>query len=265
MNCMNANSIYLLFGLAVSLVLTYFIIKRMGKSGCMTYGYVALLIVCINSMAIGSMFFMYSASHDIYSVITSGENYTSTVISFTSEVHYDSDDGSSYIMYTPTVRFITKDNRIIVRELDFSTSSMDVGDSYKVNYNAETDKVIVLGFTLAIKLVGAFIFCFIFSFLFVGIIMYAFNRDMKAYTALVSKIGFYFFVPFLMIGFNLLLIYGIFFGNTVPFWVTLLLIFFVFMLTLATFGYLKMMFLKGEPKMKQVSPGKWTGDWENKK
>ena len=262
---MNVNSIYLLFGLAVSLVLTFFIIKRMGKSGCMTYGYVALLIVSINSMAVGSMFFMYSASHDIYSVITSGENYTSTVISFTSEEHHDSDDGSSYTMYTPTVRFITQNNKVVVRELEFSTSRMNVGNTYKVNYNKETDKVITLGFNLAIKFIGAFIFFFIFSFLFVGVIMYAFNRDMKAYTALVSKIGFYFFIPFLMIGFNLLLIYGIFFGNTVPFWVTLLLIFFVFMLTLATFGYLKMMFLKGEPKLKQVGASKWVGDWKNKK
>jgi len=262
---MNVNSVYLLFGLAVSLVLTYFILKRMGKSGCMTFGYVALIIVCINSFAIGSMFFMYSTVNDIYSVITSGENYTSTVISFTSEEHHDSDDGSSYMMYTPTVRFITQNNKTVVRELDFSTSSMDIGDSYKVNYNTETNKVIVLGFTLVIKFIGAFIFFFVFSFLFVGVFLYAFNRDMKAYGSLISAIGFYFFIPFLMIGFNLLLIYGTFFGNTVPFWVTLLLLFFSVMLTLATFGYLKMMFLKGEPKLKQVGASKWVGDWKNKK
>lgn len=254
---MTINSVFLLSGFVISMVLSYFFVKRFGKSGCMTFGYISLVILSINSLAIGSLFFMYSASYDIYAVLTSGQNYTSTVVSFTSEVHYDSDDGSSYMMYTPTVRFITQNNEEVHRELDFSTSSMQVGDIYKVNYNKASGKVITLGFNLAIKFIGAFIFCFIFSFLCIGIIMYAFNFEMTSYKDLIAKVGLYFFIPFLMIGFNLLLIYGIFYGNTVPAWVTLMLVFFSVMLTLGTLGYFKMMFSANEPKTEKIGIKKW--------
>ncbi|WP_458627699.1 hypothetical protein [Winogradskyella sp. PC D3.3] len=262
---MSVNSVYLLFGVLVSLVLTYFFVKRLGKSGCMTFGYIGLVILSVNSLAIGSLFFMYSAGSDVYAVLTSGENYTSTVVSFTSEVHHDSDDGSSYMMYTPTVRFVTHDNELIQRELDFSASEMQIGDVYRVNYDKASDKVITLGFNLVIKFIGAFIFCIMFSFLCVGIVMYAFNFDMTGYKDTIAKVGLYFFIPFLMIGFNVLLIYGIFFGNTVPSWVTLLLVFFSVMLGLGTLGYFKMMFSNEEPKMKTIVSTKWHSDWKTKK
>ncbi|WP_299105041.1 DUF3592 domain-containing protein [uncultured Winogradskyella sp.] len=261
---MQIDSAYSLSFLAITILMVYFFVKRLGKAGCMTYGYMGLIIFCINLFTIFSLFFAYTISKEVYSVLTSGEKYNAVVISYTTETHYDSDDGSSYTMDTPTVRFTTDTGETIERELDFSTSDVTVGDEYKVNYNAETGSVITLGFTLIMKVVGAFIFSFIFTFLFIGIIMYSFGYEMEGYKNLIAKIGFNFFIPFLMIGFNALLIYGIFYGNEVPVWVTLMLGFFVFMLTLGILGYIKMMFSKGAPKMKRVSSNRWIGDWESK-
>lgn len=67
-----------------------------------------------------------------------------------------------------------------------------------------------------------------------------------------------------MIGFNALLIYGIFYGNDVPVWVTIMLMFFVFMLTLGVMGYLKMIFTKDTPKKKHSGSQKTIGSWERK-
>ena len=85
---------------------------------------------------------------------------------------------------------------------------------------------------------------------------------MEGYKTVVSKIGFVFFIPFLMIGFNALLMYGIFFGNSVPGFVTALLVFFSLALTLATWGYFKTIIVKGEPTMRRVGHNRWVGDWE---
>jgi hypothetical protein len=261
---MQIDSAYSLSFLAITILMVYFFVKRLGKAGCMTYGYMGLIIFCINLFTIFSLFFAYTISNEVYSVLTSGEKYNAVVISYTTETHYDSDDGSSYTMDTPTVRFTTELGETIERELDFSTSDITVGDEYNVNYNAETGSVITLGFTLIMKVVGAFIFSFIFTFLFIGIIMYSLGYDMEGYKTLIAKIGFNFFIPFLMIGFDALLVYGIFYGNDVPVWVTIMLMFFVFMLTLGIMGYLKMIFTKEAPKKKSNSSKRKVGTWERK-
>ena len=261
---MKLDPVYTISFLVVTLLMIHFFIKRLsGKKGCMTYGYIGLILFCINVFAIFSWVFMYSSTKDLYAIATSGQQYTATVISFTEEQHYDSEDNRYYTMYQPTVEFTTEAGNVIAKELDFSTSGLEVGDTYKVNYNEANDKVITLGFTLVMKLVGSFIFCFIFTLLLVGVIKFSSGHSMESYKAFASKIGFQFFIPFLMIGFNLLLIYGIFYGNEVPLFVTGLLIFFSVMLALGTLGYLKMIFTKGEPKMKRVGVNKWAGDWES--
>jgi len=168
-------------------------------------------------------------------------------------------------MYTPTVIFKTQKDSVLTKTLSFSTSNLEIGDTYRVNYNTNTGKVITLGFTLVMKFIGSFIFCLIFSFLFLGILLYTFGYSMSGYKTLVSKIGFYFLIPFFMIGFTCLMIYGILFGNDVPFWVTLVLIFFSFVLGLATLGYIKMLYIKGQPQLKRVRANKRVGDFKNRK
>lgn len=249
----------------LTILLTYFFVKRMDKKGCVTFAYAGAVIFCINLFAIFSWMFMVSSCQDIYKVISSGKQYTARVISYTAEEHYDSEDRRYYTMYKPTVRFNTESGAIITKQLNFSQSSVDVGDTYRINYNSATGAVITLGFIMIIQFVGAFIFCFILTFLVAGIIRYIMGWPMERYYTLISKVGFNFFVPFLMTGFDALLIYAIFYGNDVPGWVTALLVFFVIVLSLAIWGYIKMIFSKGTPVMHRTGPNRWSADWEEKK
>ena len=245
---MEIDSVYPISFLIVCILMTYFFVKRQGSSGCATYGFMGLIILSINMFTIFSWGFMLSTSLDLYKVMSSGKKYESKVISYTSEQRYDSEKRRHYTMYQPTVQFRTDSGEIIKTELDFSSSNINIGDSYSVNYDEDSGSVIALGFTLVIKTVGAFIFSVIFSFLFLGLVKYILGHNMDSYTALVTKVGLSFFVPFLMIGFDLLLIYAIFYGNDIPWYATAMLIFFVLVLTLAVFGYIKMLFTSGTPK-----------------
>lgn len=260
---MHIHPVYSWSFVLITVLLTYFFVKRMQRKGCITFAYVGAVIFCINLFAVFSWMFMVSSSRDLYKAASSGKSYTAKVISFTSEEHYDSDKGRSYTMYQPTVQFTTESGRVVDKELEFSTSDLELGDIYKVNYNETNGKVITLGFTLIIRLVGAFIFCFLLTFLVAGLLRYVLGWPMGNYYALISKIGFNFFVPFLMIGFDALLIYALFYGNEVPGWATALIVFFILVLSLAIVGYLKMIFTKGTPVMRRTGPGQWSGDWED--
>ncbi|RYE00071.1 MAG: hypothetical protein EOP54_01565 [Sphingobacteriales bacterium] len=249
----------------ISILLTYFFVKRMEAKGCITFAYVGAVIFCINLFALFSWMFMWTSCRDIYNVVSSGKQYTASVISYTSEEHYDSEDRRYYTMRKPTVQFRTESGAVIRKPLSFSKSSLEVGDTYKVNYNAATGEVITLGFIMIIKFAGSFIFCFILTFLVAGMIRYIIGWPMERYYTLISKIGFNFFVPLLMISFDALLIYALFYGNDIPGWATAILVFFIIVLTLAVWGYIKMIFSKGTPVMRRTGPGQWSGDREEKK
>ncbi|WP_158976263.1 hypothetical protein [Cellulophaga sp. L1A9] len=260
---MAIDPIYSVAFILATSIFTILVVKRLGsQSGCITYGYIGLILFSINIFFIFSGSIFISTVKDTFTILISGENYTATVSSYTSEEVYDSDSDEYETMYTPTVSFLTQYGQTIERELEFSTTDVKLGDTYKINYNKLNDKVITLGFTLFIKLAGTFIFCFIFTFLFVGELLYAFNKNMDKYYSMVKKAGFYFFIPFLMIGFDALLIYGLLNGNEVPIWVSLVLVFFIVVLTLAIVGYLKTTYAKGIPVMEQVAPNRWVGDWK---
>lgn len=261
---MQINPIYFYVSVAISLFMTYLFVKRLKNNGCFTFGYIVLIIFSVNSFTAFSGVLLVSSITDAYTAMTSGQQYEATVVSFTSEKHHDSENNKSYMMLTPTLQFTTGLGETIEKKLDFSTSQLKIGDKYSVNYNAENDTIITLGFTMVIKLIGAFIFSFIFTFTFIGIVIYVLGYPIKGYLNFISKIGFYFFIPFLMLGFSALLIYGAFYGNEIPKWVTAILIFFSVVLALAAFVYLKFMLTKGVPQTKPASTKKWLGNWENR-
>lgn len=249
---MSTDNIYLLTFVLVSILITYFFIKRSGyKSGCFTFGYVGLIISIINSLVIISWLFFSSAIKNSYNSFIEGDNYEAIIID------YDKQEGEN--MYTPVVRFVTKEGRTIERKLDFSSSDLKIGESYKVNYNKKKDEVITIGFVLAFQLIGPFIFCFILSLLFLGEILFVLNFNMKSYYSLLSRLGFYFLLPFLMICFNALLIYSLFYRNKLSLGISLLIGFFVIILTLSIVIYLKLLIEKGAPK-KIKNSSSW--DWD---
>lgn len=261
---MQIEPIYTVSFIAINIYITYLFRKRFNpNSGCMAFGYFGAVIFCINLFCIFSWLFFTSSVEEVFTSFTSGDDYTAKVVSYTTEQHYDSDDGTYTDMHTPTVRFVTKEGIEVEKELDFSTSGLEVGDTYEVNYNKENDSVITKGFTMYIKLAGSFIFCFILTFLFVGQIQYIRNKSMDKFYHILQVVGFYFFIPFLMIGFDALLIYALFNGNEIPLAITLVLLFFILVLTLGIYGYIKSMYRKGLPKMRRTGPGRWSGGWED--
>lgn len=257
------DSNYAIAFVVINLLITFLFLKRLNKKGCITFGYIGLIILSINSLAIVSWMFFYGSVNDVYNISTSGKSYEATVVNYITEKRYDSDKRQHYYMHQPIVSFTAKNGEIITKELDFSSSDIEIGNTYRVNYNEENDTIITLGFILILKLTASFIFCLILTFLSAGIIKYILKHSMEGFYSLLSTVGFYFLIPFLMLGFTALLIYGIFYGNEVPWFITALLTFFALIMCLSTVGYLKMIFTKGKPKMKKVAPGRWTGDWKD--
>lgn len=106
---MHIDPVYSLSFVVLTIFMTYFFVKRLGKKGCATFGYIGLVIFCINLFTIFSWVFIYSSSKDVYTVTTSGHKYTATVVSFTEEERYDSEDERYYMLYRPTVQFTKKE------------------------------------------------------------------------------------------------------------------------------------------------------------
>lgn len=95
-----------------------------------------------------------------------------------------------------------------------------------------------------------------------GFVLYAFECKMEKYFQLLQNIGVYFVLPVAMIGFEILLIYGLLFGNEAPLWGLIILLFFILMLGLAIVGYFALLIKKGSPKWTRTGVGAWSADWE---
>lgn len=110
--------------------------------------------------------------------------------------------------------------------------------------------------------VGIFIMWFVVSVAFVGILLYAIGIKMDGFFKLVRNLGSYFFIPLLMIGFEALLIFALINGNDVPMFATVLLIFFILVLGLGIWAYMKMTFFSNAKiKWVRTGNGSWSGDW----
>lgn len=196
-----------------------------------------------------------------------GEHHIAKVVDVTSYEKYDKDRKEYTTMYTPIISFTTNNGVAITRSLEFSSSNISVGDTYNIIFTPQNDHIITLGFTLVITFAAAIIFTIVFGTAIVGAILYAIGKNMDNFWRFIQWFGFTIFLPSLMVGFDLLLIYGLFYGNPVPKWVSAILLFFIVILALGILGYIKMIFTKGTPTTKSVSPVKWTSNWpsNNKK
>ncbi|WP_157814129.1 hypothetical protein [Olleya sp. Bg11-27] len=219
--------------LALTLLLTFFISKRVGKTGCIGFGYIALIVGAINMFTVLVFFLISTVIEDLYA-IPFGTNYTAEVIDSVSK---STEDGT---MYSPIVTFTTESGVAVTKVLSFSSGSLE--KSYTVNYNEDTGKLITLGFILALELVATILFGVIFIFSFTGIILYAGGINMSGYLEVIKAVALKFFIPFMMIIFDGLLIYALFYGNEMPIFISGILVFFIFILTLGILGYFKVAF-----------------------
>lgn len=162
------GTIGVVVALIATILLTKKILARTGKQGCISFGYFGLVIFMILQFAISSWGIFSTKCIATVDGLTNGTLYTATVVDFSSHTSKDSED-RPITMYTPKVTFTTQSGHMITKNLDFSTSSLEIGDTYKVRYDESTDRLLVLGFTLIITLIGSFIFASITTTTAIGI------------------------------------------------------------------------------------------------
>ncbi len=241
-------TLILVLFLILSVVITHLSVKRMNrksnseKSGYLTYVYAYLLVAAILGIGITSFIFAGDTLVDLSKGIGL-DSYEAKVINYEmhiSEKPYNNPDGKTryrdVLMKAPTVEFITKTNDTIVKELDFSSEKLR--ESYTVKYNEKTGEVIVWGFVFVLKLAVSILFSFIFGGLIIGLFIYVSNGNIKKYINKFISITLQFFIPFLIVGLEALLIYGFFqMESSESFWVKALLIFFIMALAAVILGF----------------------------
>lgn len=252
--------------IAILLVVSFLVAKKAGvgkKMGCVGYGYISLVVFLVGLFAVMITYFLTSSVINGVQTYTDGEKYMATIVSYSSYEKTD-DDGDRVTMYTPTYEIKISEEEVYRVEDNISSGGNPpiVGEIVELYYDKTTGKMLQFSAGMIIMGIGMFIMWFVLAFAFVGILLYLFNYEMSKYFKILQKVGMGFFVPLVMIAFEALLIYALFYGNEVPKWVSALLIFFIVMLGLGIWGYLKMIFSKGMPKWKRTSDTSWSADWD---
>ncbi len=245
-----------------SLYLTYSIGQRRAKNGkgtlgCLGFGYVFLVVTILVVLTSSITMAMASSLYKTTQLLINGERYTAQVVSYSSYESHDADAGTTTTMFTPTVEFFTTSGELVVHTLSYSSSNQPtIGDTLIVYYSELTGDSVSLGFTTFALFFGALIMMIVLVFAFWGVLLYAMNYKMDYYLRVVKYIGVYFFIPLVMILFDCLLIYAFFYGNEVPLFATGLLVFFILILTLGIWGYIKMI-LTHDMVWIQTGPRSW--------
>lgn len=248
------------------LLVSFLVAKKVGgrkQLGCVGFGYISLVVFLIGMFAVMITFFLTSSVINGVQTYMEGEKYLATIVSHSSYESTD-DDGDRTTMYTPTYEIKISEDEVYKVEDNISSSSVPlVGSVTEIYYNKTTGKMLQFSAGTIIMAVGMFVMWLVLAFAFVGILLYLFNGNMSKYFKVVQVAGMGFFIPLVMIAFEALLIYALFYGNAAPGWVSALLLFFILGLGLGIWGYLKMLFSKGLPKWKQTSAMSWSADWND--
>jgi len=256
-------TLFFVAGIVGSIWLTRKVLKRTKAAGCVSFGFVFLVIVCVLQLCIGAWGLLISTSAEAVQTYRSGTAYTAYVISTTTHESYDSEHNTNTLMHTPTVAFVLSDGDTIIKPLNFSAPDISIGDTYQVMYSAQNDAVITWGYTLIFSLAGSSIFAVLLSIFVVGIFLFASQRPMSRFWNTIKKVIFYFIIPSVMLGFEALLFWFLLYHSGA--WNSELITIgcFTLVLGLAIVAYFKKLIQKGVPKMQQKGIGKWVGDWDN--
>ncbi|MDH6599760.1 hypothetical protein M2306_000454 [Myroides gitamensis] len=251
----------LLFGLW----LTYKIGQRRlhagkGGLGCLGFGYVFLVVTIVMVFAISITIGMGSSLYKTTQLVVNGQRYEAKVISYSSYESHDADAGTTTTMFTPTVEFTTLSGVLVAHTLSYSSSSQPTIEATVTVYYDETSKDSVsFGFGTFALFFGTLLMMVVLVFALWGILLYAMNYKMEYYLNVIKYIGLTFFIPIVMVLFDGLLIYALFYGNEVPLFVSGILVFFILMLTLGIWGYIKMI-RTHDMVWKKTGPTSWAAN-----
>lgn len=257
------GKIILVFSIILGLLFSWRINRNKNhKTGCLVFGYTTLVAFLISCFALFLTYFLSNSFLESIDTYRNGEKCIATIESYSSYISKDS-DGKRTTMYTPTYNIQTNDGIIhLVKDSVSSGKEPKVGDTLELYYNEATGKIFSWRASTFIMFIGVFFMWFILAFAFVGFIMYTLGFSLDKYYKILQKIGMTFLVPALMIAFEALLIYALFYGNKVPLAITIILGFFILVLGLGIIGHIKNIIKRGLPKWERTSPTSWSAGWD---
>ena len=198
MNEIVFNRIIVLLFLAVSVGLTYLIIrksnskaqdKNKAKAGCFTAFFIWVPISLLVTLTPFMLLLGVGTAKQLYQLASDSDfkPYTAQVVRY-EDIHterFSDRNGSSHTtryveMGTPVVTFTIESGRELERALPFATE-VNGESSYNIRYKASTDEIIVTDVYIVVKTIGLIIFFVIAVFAYWGIYGYLTDKPMKNY------------------------------------------------------------------------------------
>ena len=192
------NRIIVLLFLAVSVGLTYLIIRKSNrkakdkgkdKAGCFTAFFIWVPISLLVVLTPFMLLLGASTVKELYLLASDRDfkPYTAQVVRY-EDIHterFDHRSGSRHTteyveMGTPVVTFTIESGQELERALPFA-SEINGESSYNIRYKASTDEIIVTDVFIVVKTIGVIIFFVIAVFAYWGIYGYLTDRPMKNY------------------------------------------------------------------------------------
>ena len=204
MNEIVFNRIIVLLFLAVSVGITYLIIrksnrkaqdKNKAKAGCFTAFFIWVPISLLVGLTPFMLLLGVGIVKQLYQLASDSDfkPYTAQVVRY-EDIHterFSDRNGSSHTtryveMGTPVVTFTIESGRELEGALPFA-AEVNGESSYNIRYKASTDEIIVTDVYIVVKIIGLIIFFVIAVFAYWGIYGYLTDKPMKNYGNYLAK------------------------------------------------------------------------------
>lgn len=241
-----------------SLLISWKITSRK-QLDCFGGAYIFLVVGSITILSVLFSSILISKTIDSVSMLARGQKADATVVSY---LEYYSE---GKLMYNSTYKIVTEAGNSFELDSNYGTGKQPVvGETLSVYVDEKTRKIIEFSVVTIIMVVGSLLLGALLIFGFVGIVRYAFGFPMRPYYKAAQIIGMKVFIPAMMIAFEGLLIYALFYGNDGPPITKVILVFFTVMLGLTIVGYIKQFyFSKGKMVWVKNGVGSWSGYWDD--
>jgi hypothetical protein len=229
------NLVIIIIYIIFILFICFKILKRIKDSGCLSFGFIFLLVFSVYSIFLSCSYMCYSMSKQYIT----GDTYNAKIVSFRTYTEkrdnsYTDSNGRSrsrtyYVtLHAPTLEFIDKKKeKKRLESLTHSGNMPTIGDEIKISYLEGNSTVIEHSFSTYFLLFVAFLFSIIFAFFSKSLTAYAFGYLMDGYKKTFVD-GLLYGVKIGLVVFEIALIYSLYkiFTNqlTTPIWVTIFVI-----------------------------------------
>ena len=239
MNEIVFNRIIVLLFLAVSVGITYLIIrksnskaqdKNKAKAGCLTAFFIWVPISLLVGFAPFILALGASTAKELYQLVSDSDfkSYTAHVVRYENTYMSETKDSNKRTRYvemgTPVVTFTLESGKELERTLPFATE-LNSESSYNIRYKVSTNELIVTDVYIVVKTIGLIIFFVIAVFAYWWIYGYLTDKPMKNYGNYLAKGLLYGVILTMTMGLCAGLIYGAL-TKDLPLWIQAICIFF---------------------------------------